>query len=45
MTIERTSTDTEKEGMFIGKYVINPVNGKKIPVWTVLKGRIRRKIP
>ena len=19
--------------MFIGKYVINPVNGKKIPVW------------
>ena len=31
--IERTSSDTEKEGMFIGKYVINPVNGKKIPVW------------
>lgn len=31
--IERTSSDTEKEGMFIGKYVINPVNGNKIPVW------------
>ena len=31
--IERTSSDVEKEGMFIGKYVINPVNGKKIPVW------------
>ena len=31
--IERTSTDVEKEGMFIGKYVINPVNGNKVPVW------------
>lgn len=31
--IERTSTDTEKEGIFIGKYAINPVNGKKVPVW------------
>jgi leucyl-tRNA synthetase len=31
--IERTSTDTEKEGLFIGKYAINPVNGKKVPVW------------
>ena len=31
--IERTASDVEKEGMFIGKYVINPVNGNKIPVW------------
>lgn len=31
--IERTSTDTEKEGMFIGKYVINPITGRKIPLW------------
>ena len=31
--IERTASDVEKEGMFIGKYVINPVNEKKIPVW------------
>lgn len=31
--IERTSTDLEKEGMFIGKYVINPVNGRKVPIW------------
>ena len=23
--IERTASDVEKEGMFIGKYVINPV--------------------
>ena len=28
--IERTSSDVEKEGMFIGKYVINPVNGNKV---------------
>ncbi len=31
--ITRTSTDTEKEGMFIGSYVINPVNQEKVPVW------------
>lgn len=31
--IERTSTETEKEGMFIGKYVINPISGKKVPLW------------
>jgi leucyl-tRNA synthetase len=31
--IERTSSDIEKEGMFIGKYVINPLNGKKVPLW------------
>lgn len=31
--IERTATDLEKEGMFIGKYVINPVNGRKVPIW------------
>lgn len=31
--IERTSADTEKEGMFIGSYVINPLNGEKVPLW------------
>ncbi len=31
--IERTSSDVEKEGMFIGKYVINPLNGNKVPLW------------
>jgi leucyl-tRNA synthetase len=31
--IERTSEDKEKEGFFTGKYVINPVNGEKIPLW------------
>jgi leucyl-tRNA synthetase len=31
--IARTSTDTEKEGMFIGAYVINPLTQEKIPVW------------
>ncbi|PIU41804.1 MAG: leucine--tRNA ligase [Candidatus Omnitrophica bacterium CG07_land_8_20_14_0_80_42_15] len=31
--IERSATNAEKEGMFTGKYVINPVNGRKIPLW------------
>ncbi|MBR2477000.1 MAG: leucine--tRNA ligase [Clostridia bacterium] len=31
--IARTSTDTEKEGVFTGKYVINPLTGKKIPLY------------
>ena len=31
--VERTSGDMEKEGMFIGAYAINPVNGKKVPIW------------
>ncbi|SHJ82497.1 leucine--tRNA ligase [Paramaledivibacter caminithermalis] len=31
--IERTASDAEKEGMFIGKYAINPLNNKKIPIY------------
>lgn len=31
--IARTSAETEKEGMFIGAYVLNPANHEKIPVW------------
>lgn len=31
--IERTSAESEKKGMFTGVYAVNPVNGKKIPVW------------
>lgn len=31
--IERTSTDTEKEGIFTGKYAINPLTGQKIPIY------------
>ena len=31
--IERTSTEKEKTGVFTGAYCINPVNGRKIPVW------------
>ncbi len=30
---ERTSGISEKTGVFTGSYVINPVNGKKVPVW------------
>jgi leucyl-tRNA synthetase len=31
--IDRTSTDTEKEGIFIGYFVINPMNGEKLPLF------------
>lgn len=31
--ISRTSGDTEKEGLFIGAHVINPMNGEKIPLY------------
>ena len=31
--IERLSTDKEKTGTFTGSYVINPINGDKVPVW------------
>ncbi|NOX96621.1 MAG: leucine--tRNA ligase [Nitrospirae bacterium] len=29
----RTHLEEEKEGVFIGSYVINPVNGERIPLW------------
>ncbi len=31
--IERQSTEKEKTGEFIGAYAINPVNGKRVPIW------------
>ncbi len=31
--IERGAADKEKTGVFIGAYAINPVNGKRIPIW------------
>ena len=31
--IDRTSTEREKTGVFIGAYAINPVNSKKVPIW------------
>ena len=31
--IERTSTSNEKTGVFIGRYAVNPVNDKKIPIY------------
>jgi leucyl-tRNA synthetase len=30
--IERTSEDSEKEGMHLGRTCINPINGKEIPI-------------
>lgn len=31
--IERQSTTREKSGVFTGAYAINPINGKKVPIW------------
>ncbi len=31
--IDRTSTETEKEGIFTGAYVINPLNQERVPIW------------
>lgn len=31
--IEREASDLEKDGRFIGKYVINPLTNKKMPIW------------
>lgn len=31
--IERTDATRKKTGVFTGAYAINPINGKKIPIW------------
>jgi leucyl-tRNA synthetase len=31
--ITRTSTEAEKEGLFIGRYAVNPLNGGRIPIY------------
>lgn len=31
--LERTDLNKDKTGVFTGAYAINPVNGKKIPIW------------
>lgn len=31
--LERTELNKDKTGIFTGSYAINPVNGKKIPIW------------
>jgi len=31
--IERQSAEKEKDGVFIGAYVVNRLNGEKVPVW------------
>lgn len=31
--IERQSITREKTGVFSGSYAINPINGKKVPIW------------
>jgi leucyl-tRNA synthetase len=32
--IERLSSEQDKEGVFLGAYAINPVNGERIPIWS-----------
>lgn len=31
--IERTSSESEKKGMFTGAYAVNPFNGRRVPIW------------
>ncbi len=31
--IERLSTEREKDGVFIGAYVVNRLNGERVPIW------------
>ena len=31
--VERAQGDHEKHGQFTGRYVVNPINGEKVPVW------------
>jgi leucyl-tRNA synthetase len=31
--VERTAGEVEKVGAFTGRFVVNPVNGEKVPVW------------
>ncbi|NLC11463.1 MAG: leucine--tRNA ligase [Firmicutes bacterium] len=30
--VERTSAETEKEGIFTGAYAVNPINGEEVPI-------------
>lgn len=31
--VDRAMGDRDKHGIFTGRYVINPINGEKVPVW------------
>ncbi len=31
--IDRTSVESEKRGVFTGRYAVNPVNGEELPIW------------
>lgn len=32
-SVERAQGNHEKHGVFTGRYVVNPINGEKVPVW------------
>lgn len=31
--LDRTSSESEKEGIFTGAYAVNPFNGERVPIW------------
>lgn len=31
--MQRTATDSDKEGIFTGSYAVNPLNGEQVPIW------------
>ena len=31
--LERAQGDRDKHGIFTGRYVVNPINGEKVPIW------------
>ena len=31
--LDRTELNKDKSGVFTGRYAINPINGKKVPIW------------
>ena len=32
-SVERQGSEREKHGIFTGRYVINPINGRPAPIW------------
>ena len=41
--LDRTDLSKDKTGVFTGRYAINPVNHKKIPVWQTLSAERAEK--
>ena len=39
-SVERQGTDREKHGVPTGRYVINPINGRPIPIWEIGRAHV-----